>query len=164
MLKMYNKETHLSDNFSKEEVTRSETATKLKIDNTPSEDQWKRIQLLVDNILQPARNYFKSTIQVNSIFRSKKLNEKVSTSTGSQHLANNGAAGDIELPNKTNKELFDYILDELDFDQLIWEFGDTKNPDWVHVSYVSKENNRHNVLKALKDNNGKVKYVNYKKS
>lgn len=160
---MYNKETHLSKNFSKEEVIQSPTAKKYKIDNTPNEKQWERIQLLVDNVLQPTRDALNASITVNSIFRSAKLNEKVKGSGTSQHLANKGAAADIECPSLGNKVLFDYILDNLSFDQLIWEFGDKNEPAWVHVSYVSKDRNRNQVLKATKLPNNKTKYSDYKK-
>lgn len=160
---MYNKETHLSKNFSKKEAIKSPTAEKFKIDNTPNEKQWERIQLLVDNVLQPTRDALETSITVNSIFRSKDLNTKVKGSSTSQHLANKGAAADIECISLGNKVLFDYILENLDFDQLIWEFGDKNEPDWVHISYVSKDRNRNEVLKAIKLPNGKTKYLNYKK-
>ena len=160
---MYNKETHLSEHFSKREVTYSPTAEKYKIDNTPSKEQWKRIQILIDEVLEPVRVGLDKPIIVNSVFRSAKLNEKVKGSGTSQHLANKGAAADIECPSLGNKVLFDYILDNLSFDQLIWEFGDKNEPAWVHVSYVSKDRNRNQVLKATKLPNNKTKYSDYKK-
>lgn len=160
---MYNKETNLSEHFSKLEVTNSPTATKYKINNDPSEDQWKRIQILINEILEPVRVEINSPIKVNSIFRSKKLNEKVKGSSTSQHLANNGAAADIECLELGNKKLFDLIKDKYNFDQLIWEYGDNNNPDWVHVSYVSNEKNRNQILKCIKDSKGNPKYIKYEK-
>ena len=134
---------------------------KYKIDNTPSKEQWKRIQILVDNVLEPVRVGLDKPLTVNSIFRSAKLNERVKGSGTSQHLANNGAAADIECPSLGNKELFDYILTNLDFDQLIWEYGDkVKGPDWVHVSY-NKDKNRKQVLRCVKDIKGNPKYINF---
>ena len=159
---MYNKETHLSDHFSKKEVTYSTTAEKYKIDNTPSKEQWKRIQILIDEVLEPVRVGLDKPIIVNSVFRSAKLNERVKGAGTSQHLANKGAAADIECPSLGNKELFDYILTNLDFDQLIWEYGDKNAPDWVHVSFVSKEKNRNQVLRCVKDVKGNPKYIPYK--
>ena len=100
---MYNKETHLSEHFSKKEITYSPTAEKYKIDNTPSKEQWKRIQTLVDKILEPVRVGLDKPLIVNSIFRSQKLNERVKGSGTSQHLANNGAAADIECPDGRNQ-------------------------------------------------------------
>lgn len=159
---MYNKETHLSEHFSKNEVTYSPTAKKYKIDNTPSKEQWKRIQILVDNVLEPVRVGLDKPLTVNSIFRSAKLNERVKGSGTSQHLANNGAAADIECPSLGNKELFDYILNNCNFDQLIWEYGDKSSPDWIHVSFVSEEKNHNQVLRCVKDVKGNPKYIPYK--
>ena len=159
---MYNKETHLSDHFSKKEITYSPTAEKYKIDNTPSKEQWKRIQILIDEVLEPVRVGLDKPIIVNSVFRSAKLNERVKGAGTSQHLANKGAAADIECPSLGNKELFDYILTNLDFDQLIWEYGDKNAPDWIHVSFVSKEKNRNQVLRCVKDVKGNPKYIPYK--
>lgn len=159
---MYNKETHVSEHFSKKEVTYSPTAEKYKIDNTPSKEQWKRIQILVDNVLEPVRVGLDKPLTVNSIFRSAKLNERVKGSGTSQHLANNGAAADIECPSLGNKELFDYILTNCSFDQLIWEYGDKSSPDWIHVSFVSEEKNGNQVLRCVKDVKGNPKYIPYK--
>ena len=159
---MYNKETHVSEHFSKNEVTYSPTAKKYKIDNTPSKEQWKRIQILIDEVLEPVRVGLDKSLTVNSIFRSAKLNERVKGSGTSQHLANNGAAADIECPSLGNKELFDYILNNCNFDQLIWEYGDKSSPDWIHVSFVSEEKNRNQVLRCVKDVKGNPKYITYK--
>lgn len=160
---MYNKETHLSEHFTKKEAIYSPTAEKYGIKNEPSKSQWQRIQILVNEVLEPLRVGVNSPIVVNSIFRSQKLNERVKGAGSSQHLANNGAAADIECPSLGNKKIFDYILNNLDFDQLIWEYGSSLEPDWIHVSYVSKEKNRNQVLKCVKDIKGNPKYIPYKK-
>lgn len=160
---MYNEQTHLSKHFSKAEMTYSGTAVKYKIPNNPSPVQWGRIEQLVKNVLEPARVGLNSSITVNSGFRCKKLNEKVKGAFKSQHLADNGAAADIECLKLTNAKLFDYIKDNLDFDQLIWEFGTRVEPNWVHVSYVSKTKNRKQVLKCFKDSNNRTKYIPYEK-
>ena len=156
---MYNKETHLSEHFSKKEITYSPTAEKYKINNEPTEAQWKRIQLLVDNILEPLRVGVDKPIKINSVFRSKKLNDLVKGAGTSQHLANKGAAADIECPSLSNKEIFEYIKANFSFDQLIWEYGNASEPDWVHVSYVSEKDNRNQILKCVKDSQGKTKYI-----
>ena len=160
---MYNKETHLSEHFSKKEVIYSPTAEKYGIKNEPSKDQWKRIQTLIDELLEPLRIEIDSPIKVNSIFRSQKLNERIKGAGTSQHLANNGAAADIECPELGNKKLFDLIKDNYNFDQLIWEYGDNLEPDWIHISFVSKEKNRNQILKCVKDVKGNPKYIPYKK-
>ena len=160
---MYNKETHLSEHFSKHEAIGSPTAEKYGIKNEPSKDQWKRIQTLIDELLEPVRVELDSSIKVNSIFRSQKLNERIKGAGSSQHLANNGAAADIECPKLGNKKLFDLIKNNYSFDQLIWEYGDNLEPDWIHVSFVSKEKNRNQILKCVKDVKGNPKYIPYKK-
>ena len=161
---MFDEKTHISKHFSKLEATNSPTAKKYGIKNEPTIAQWNRIKSLVDNVLEPTRVALDKPITVNSIFRSQKLNERVKGAGTSQHLANNGAAADIELPSLGNKVLFDYILNNLDFDQLIWEYGDSVNgPDWVHVSYISTDKNRKEVLKCVKDVKGNPKYISYKK-
>lgn len=153
---------NLTKNFTYEEVIKSNTAKKYKIDNNPNEKQLENIQRLLDNLLQPLRDKIGEPIIVNSIFRSKKLNQVLKGAYNSQHLANNGAAADIECPNITNAKLFKEIKDNFDFDQLIWEFGDIKEPNWIHVSYVNKDKNRHQILRAFRDTDGKTKYVNWK--
>ena len=107
---MYNKETHVSEHFTKKEVTYSPTAEKYGIKNEPSKEQWIRIQTLVDKVLEPLRVGLNNPIIINSVFRSAKLNERVKGAGTSQHLANNGAAADIECPSLGNKELFDSIV------------------------------------------------------
>lgn len=160
---MYNKTDKISEHFTVEEITSSPTADKYKIDNTPSVIQWSRIKILFDTVVEPARVALAHPFQVNSVFRSQKLNERVKGAGTSQHLANNGAAADLELPSLGNKILFDYFYNSKNFDQLIWEYGDAHNPDWVHVSYISDRLNRKQVLQCVKDKNGNPKYINYKK-
>ena len=149
--------------FTEKEVTYSPTAEKYGINNTPSKQQWINIQSLITNVLDVVREELDSPIKVNSIFRSQKLNERVKGAGTSQHLANNGAAADIECEELGNKKLFDYIKDNIDFDQLIWEYGSkTGGSDWVHVSYISKDKNRKQVLQCTKDAKGNPKYISYK--
>jgi zinc D-Ala-D-Ala carboxypeptidase len=147
----------LSKNFSLDEMTRSTTASKKRIENVPNAYQIENLVELCENVLQPLREAI-GPIYISSGFRSQKLNVAIGGSTTSQHCALKGAAADIDMGDK-NKEIFNFIKDELIFDQLIWEFGDEQNPSWVHVSY-HYGHNRKQILKAVKIN-GKTKYINF---
>ena len=155
----------MKDNISKhityEEATVSAKAKEFKISNDPNNKQLANMKLLAENIFEKVRENFNVPIFISSFFRSAKLNAKLKGSSTSQHCANVGAAMDIDADvykGVTNSEIFNYILNNLNFDQLIWEFGDDENPDWVHVSYVSDILNRKEVLKAYKDKNNKTVY------
>jgi zinc D-Ala-D-Ala carboxypeptidase len=127
------------------EATVSQTATRNKIENIPGNQELINMQLVGIRIFDVAREYFKTPIRVSSFFRCLALNKAVKGSKTSQHVK--GQAIDMQGTGKvSNKMIFDYIKDNLDFDQLIWEFGNDKNPAWVHVSYVSKEKNRKQVF------------------
>lgn len=141
---------NISTHISYKEATESTTGTRFSIKNTPSQYQLDNMILLADKVFEPLREWASESIRVNSFFRSFALNKKVGGSKTSQHCADDGAAIDLSATGKkTNANLFNYIKDNLDFDQLIWEFGDSKNPQWVHVSY-RKTGNRGQVLKATK--------------
>ena len=146
----------LTENFTLQEMIHSNTAIAKGIVNMPNEQQINFIRELCINILQPVREEFGVPIRISSGFRSPRLNVAIGGSTSSQHCALRGAAADIQM-DEMNAEIFNYIKDELIFDQLIWEFGDGQNPDWVHVSF-HKGNNRKQILKAVKAN-GKTKYL-----
>ena len=127
------------------ESTTSQTATRLKIPNIPNENELISMQLVALRVFDEVRDYFKTPIRVSSFFRSQSLNKAVGGSKTSQHTK--GQAIDMQGTGKLqNNQIFNYIKDNLDFDQLIWEFGDDKNPAWVHVSYISKEKNRKQIL------------------
>lgn len=150
----------ISEHISFKEATRSNTAIKNGIENIPSKKQIKKMKLLADNIFEPLRNWAGVPIYVSSFFRSKKLNSIISKSVSSQHLAEDGSAIDFDgdvFKGKSNSELFNYIKDNLEFDKLIWEYGDDKNPEWVHVSF-RRCNNRGIVLRAFSTKKG-VKYA-----
>lgn len=153
----------LSKYVSLSEVTKSNTAIRLGIDNTPDNNQLHRIILLAEEVFDPLREWVGGPVKINSGFRSDALNKAIGGSRTSQHSANNGAAFDIDdtFGHKTNKEMFNYIKDNLSFDQLIWEFGNDSNPDWIHVSYVSRETNRKEILVAKKNSSGKTYYEAY---
>ena len=142
----------ISKNINFKEGTHSDTATRRRIKNEPNEEQLKAMKTLAKKVFEPLRENFGEPISVNSFFRSIALNKAIGGSRTSQHCA--GEAIDIDAMNGiTNKKLFDYILKNLDFDQLIWEFGTDKNPDWIHVSYKSPSENRNRVLRAIADGN-----------
>ena len=127
------------------EAVTSQTATRNGILNVPSPESIVNMQLVGLRIFDVVREHFNKPIRVSSFFRGLLLNKAVKGSRTSQHVK--GQAIDMQGTNGlTNKQIFEYIKINLDFDQLIWEFGDKKNPAWVHVSYVSKEKNRKQVL------------------
>lgn len=139
---------NITKHLSYYEATHSETAVKYGINNQPTEVQLILIERLASAVFEPLREWAGHPIKINSLFRCEELNshKDVKGASTSQHLCINGAAMDIKsLGKKTNAELFHYIKDNLDFDQLIWEYGTTKNPQWVHVSY----NNGHNRRQVL---------------
>jgi len=150
---------NISEHVSYREATYSHTATKNDIDNDPNSKQLANIELCSEKIFEPLREWVGDSIKINSVFRSDELNKRIGGANGSQHCANNGAAFDIDdtFKHKTNKEMFFYIWDNLDFDQLIYEYGTDKNPDWVHFSYKEGGSNRKQVLR-VKRVNGKSKY------
>ena len=152
---------NISNHITYEEATVSSKAKELKINNDPNSKQLTNMKLLAENIFEKVREHFDTPIYISSFFRSSKLNTKLKGSSTSQHCANVGAAMDIDsdvYKGVTNSEIFNYILENLNFDQLIWEFGNDENPDWVHISYVSDILNRKEVLKAYKDKDNKTVY------
>jgi hypothetical protein len=153
----------LSEHLDLSEVTRSESAKRKGISNMPTEAHIANFKLLAEKIFEPIRTHFRCPIIISSGYRSKELNAAIGGSLTSQHCQ--GEAIDIDMdgtPNGvTNRMVFDYIKDNLDFDQLIYEFGDSNNPDWVHVSYESTGKQRKQILKAIRVN-GKTTYAPYK--
>lgn len=130
----------------------SRTATRLGIDNKPNEKQLQNMVTVAEEIFEPLRTWVGGPIKINSFFRSPELNKAIGGSSKSQHC--HGQAMDIDdtFGRATNAEMFDFIKENLDFDQMIWEFGNNENPNWVHVSYVSPAENRKRCLKAYKEN------------
>jgi zinc D-Ala-D-Ala carboxypeptidase len=150
----------ISPHLNLAELTRSETAKRNCIDNTPTAEHLENFKLLADKVFEPIREHFKTPIFISSGYRSKELNKLIKGSPTSQHCK--GQAIDIDMDGSngevTNRMVFDFIKNKLDFDQLIWEFGTDFNPDWVHVSYV-KGKNRKQKLKAIRSG-GKTSYIN----
>jgi zinc D-Ala-D-Ala carboxypeptidase len=151
----------LSKHLTLAEVTRSDTAKRNGISNQPTVEHLANFKILAVKIFEPIREHFKVPILISSGYRSKELNAKINGSASSQHCS--GEAIDIDMDGAgtiSNADVFNYIKDNLSFDQLIWEFGDSKNPDWVHVSYESTGKQRKQILRALKLQ-GKTVYKPY---
>jgi len=147
----------ISNHISYKEAIKSNTATRLGINNIPNDYQITNMVGVAVNVFEPLREYVGGPIKINSFFRCEDLNRAIGGSARSQHCEGRAIDLDDTFGHKTNAEMFHYIKENLNFDQLIWEFGNDKNPDWVHVSYVSKEENRGRVLQA-KIINGKTTY------
>ena len=148
----------ISNHISYKEATYSRTATRLDIENKPNEKQMQSMCLIADEVFEPLRMYVGGPIKINSFFRAPKLNKAIGGSTKSQHCHGQAIDLDDTYGRATNAEMYNFIKEHLDFDQMIWEFGDDDNPDWVHISYVSADKNRNRCLKAYKEN-GKTKYM-----
>ncbi len=147
----------LSNNLSLAEVTKSQTAIRHGIDNNPSAEELENLKRVAERVFQPVREHFATPIYVSSGFRCVELNTRIGGSATSSHC--NGEALDLDMDGRgtiTNKQIFDYVRQTLEFDQLIYEFGDDTNPAWVHVS-IRKDNNRNQVLKAIRVN-GRTSY------
>ena len=148
----------ISKHISYKEGVYSTTATRLHLDNTPNDEQLNNMELVAEEVFEPLRVYVGGPIKINSFFRSPELNKAIGGSGKSQHCRGQAIDIDDTFGKATNAEMYHWIKDNLDFDQMIWEFGDDDNPDWVHVSYVSAEDNRNRCLKAYREN-GKTKYM-----
>ena len=152
----------LSEHLDLSEVIRSESAKRKGISNMPTPEHIENFKLLAEKIFQPIREHFRCPIHISSGYRSKELNAAIGGSATSQHCS--GEAIDIDMdgtPNGvTNRMVFDYIKDNLTWDQMIFEFGDKENPDWVHVSYSANGKQRKQILRAVRTN-GKTSYLPY---
>ena len=151
----------LSKNLVLAEVIRSETAKRKGISNMPTPEHIENFKKLAENVFQPIRDHFGVPIYISSGYRSKALNKAIGGSLTSQHCQGEAIDIDMDGTSITNKQIFDFIKDNLVFDQMIWEFGTDKNPDWVHVSYESTGKQRKQILKAVKIK-GKTSYLPYK--
>ena len=148
----------ISKHISYKEATHSATALRRGLDNTPNDEQLKCMEEVAENLFEPLREWVGGPIKVNSFFRGEPVNTAIGGSTRSQHMKGQAIDIDDTFGHKTNAEMYHYIKDNLDFDQLIWEFGDDKNPNWLHISWVSHRPNRKKLTIAKKVN-GRTKYV-----
>ena len=147
----------ISKHISIKEGVYSITAKRLGINNNPNAKQLENMVTIAEEVFEPLRAYVGGPIKINSFFRSPKLNRAIGGSSKSQHCHGQAIDLDDTFGRCTNAEMFEFIKENLDFDQMIWEFGNNKNPDWVHVSYVNDEDNRNRCLLAYKEN-GKTNY------
>jgi zinc D-Ala-D-Ala carboxypeptidase len=138
----------LTSNFSLSEMTKSDTALRFNIDNTPDAEQLANMVALCENVLQPVREYFGMGVKVNSGFRHPAVNSKVGGSRTSDHCK--GMAADIEIPGVANADLAKWIVDNMNFRQVILEFYTPGVPDsgWVHVSYNPADNKKQVITAA----------------
>lgn len=152
----------ISKHISKKEATRSVTAMRLGIDNTPGDYEIQNMEIIAREIFEPLRKAAGGPIKINSMFRCDALNTAIGGSSKSQHVQGRAMDLDDTYGHMTNAEMYNYIKENLDFDQMIWEFGTdpsepNANPDWVHVSYVDEDSNRKRCLQAYKED-GKTRY------
>ena len=152
----------LSTNLLLAEVTRSETAKRRGISNMPTAEHIENFKKLAANIFQPIREHFGKPIIISSGYRSAELNKAIGGSLSSQHCSGEAIDIDMDGTDITNAQIFNYIKDNLNFDQMIWEFGTDTNPDWVHVSFAANRSQRKQILVAKKVN-GKTTYIPYSK-
>lgn len=149
----------ISEHISYKEATRSVTAVRLGIDNTPNEYQLQNMELIAKNVFEPLRKAVGGAIKINSFFRCEDLNKAIGGSSRSQHCQGRAIDIDDNYGYMSNNDMYKYIKENLDFDQLIFEFPDENgNASWIHVSYVDTDSNRKRCLKAIKEN-GKTKYI-----
>jgi hypothetical protein len=148
---------NLTENISLKELTKSESATRFGISNEPTEEALSNLQKLATHILQPVRDHFGKPLIITSGYRSPELCLKIGSTTTSQHTK--GQASDFEIGGIANKDLSDWIHQNLDYDQLILEFWkpEDANSGWVHCSYKGEGQNRKQYLRAFTEN-GKTKY------
>jgi hypothetical protein len=149
----------ISEHISYKEATRSVTALRLGIDNTPNEYQLQNMEIVAKNVFEPLRKAVGGAIKINSFFRCEDLNKAIGGSSKSQHCQGRAMDLDDNYGYMSNNDMYKYIKQNLDFDQLIFEFPDEDgNASWIHVSYVDADSNRKRCLKAIKEN-GKTKYI-----
>ena len=153
----------LSKNLWLSEVIKSNTATRRGIDNSPTDLHIANLKYLAEKIFQPIREHFGCPIFVSSGYRSKALNEAIGGSQRSFH--SHGMALDLDMDNKASKisntDIFNFIKDNLEYTELIWEFGDEDKPDWVHVAIAKGREQEKNTKIAYREE-GKTKYKKFK--
>jgi hypothetical protein len=148
----------LTKSFTLQELIYSDTAVRMGIDNKPNDETVENLKILCENILEPVREHFKAPVVVSSGYRSEAVCLAVGSSSKSQHIK--GQAVDFEIFGIPNKDVSDWIVNNLDYDQCILEFWNDKEPNsgWVHCSYNSEDNNRKQYLNAQKLN-GRIVYT-----
>ena len=153
----------ISEHVSYKEATYSRTALRRGLDNTPNPDQLRCMMDIAREFFEPLRDWVGGPIKINSFFRGEPVNTAIGGSKYSQHMKGQAMDIDDTFGHKTNAQMYHYIKDNMEFDQMIWEFGDDDNPDWVHVSYVTHRPNRKKLTIAYRDSNGKTRYKHEEK-
>ena len=148
----------ISKHVSYKEGVHSITAKRLGLKNDPSDVHLANMRLISEKVFEPLRMHVGGPIKINSFYRGPELNKAIGGSSKSQHCKGQAIDIDDTYGHATNAEMYHWIKDNLNFDQMIWEFGDDNNPAWVHVSYVNDSDNRNRCLKAYREN-GKTKYM-----
>jgi hypothetical protein len=153
----------VSPNITLAEAIKSQTAQRKNIDNTPTPEHFANMQLLATKVFEPLRAHFNTPIAISSFYRSPKLNKAIGGAANSQHCTGEAMDIDADIFGKiNNKQIFDYIRLNLDFDQLIWEFDNPDGtPQWLNVSY-KRSGNRKQILKAKKNQRGQTIYEPWK--
>ena len=145
----------LSKNLSLKEAIKSNTASRLGIDNRPEDWEIDNLRAIAENVFQPIRDHFGVPVGVSSGYRSKKLNKAIGGSKYSQHMIGEALDLDADIYGRiTNADIFNYVKENLEWDQMIWEFGDDDEPNWVHISYKSRGTNRKQIKRAYRDEKG----------
>jgi len=148
----------ISKHVSYHEGTYSRTGVRRDLDNTPDDGELANMKELAEQVFEPLREWVGGPIKINSFFRGEPVNTAIGGSRKSQHMKGQAIDIDDTFGHKTNAEMYHYVKDNLDFDQLIWEFGTDENPNWLHISWVSHRPNRKKLTVAKKVN-GKTKYI-----
>ena len=148
----------ISKHVSYKEGVYSITAKRLGLNNDPNSFHLNNMRVIAEKVFEPLRMHVGGPIKINSFYRGPELNKAIGGSSKSQHCKGQAIDIDDTYGNMSNADMYKFIKENLDYDQMIWEFGDNNNPDWVHVSYVSPEENRNRCLKAYKENN-KTRYM-----
>jgi hypothetical protein len=140
--------TQISKHLTLEELCNSEAAIKLGIVNIPNQLQTENLKALALKVYEPVREHFGVEINISSGYRIMNLNQAINGSITSQHCSGEAIDIDMKGDKVTNAQVFHWIKDNLKYDQLIWEFGDSKNPNWIHISYCKE--NRQQTLRTSK--------------
>jgi len=149
---------NISKHVTYKEGVYSNTAMRLGLKNEPTEEHLSNMELLSEKVFEPLRMHVNGPIKINSFYRGPELNKAIGGSSKSQHCEGRAMDIDDDFGYMSNADMFEYIKNNLSFDQMIWEFGNSDNPNWVHVSYVNEDANRNRCLLAYKDENNRTKY------
>ena len=147
------KSKYISEHITYNESIKSSTAIRKGIENIPKEYELQNMGLVAEKVFEPLREWVKGPIKITSFFRCEELNKTIGGSSKSQHCEVRAIDVDDIYNYKSNAEMFYFIKNNLNFDQLIWEYGNSHNPDWVHLSFISETQNRQRVLQAFRVNN-----------